>query len=300
MLASLTQEAGYSSSSAVNVEDVPPPKLLLKYPPLAYILNTYLHLFNFLKDFPLTTTYDSIQKALQQHFHSLVKYLIDHSSAIRDRGAKYFGEGYMSNLGVTRPKPVGSNAGNKEGPKVVDKMDLLYSNAIAFTLLPHIYFCMEICFQRVTPVALKAYLSRFQQINAQIMQSYNTSTSRRDTTTEDKPILKDLQLAKELFGPIITAQMDEFWKDLAEAKLVDKVVVAAAPERKLNFAKPIISVSTTHVSKDVTAVAKENEEDSEVKTMTSEATVEGENSFKSVTESNQSEEDINDPKDKSD
>ena len=111
------------SFTAAATDELSAPQSLMKYPPLAYLVNALLGCLNFLRECPLLTVSggwgsvsrnqktifrfflrmqvrDDVLQILGSFVGEICAFLCDQKLTIRNLGKKYFGDGYMrENLG---------------------------------------------------------------------------------------------------------------------------------------------------------------------------------------------------------
>jgi len=79
----------------MSTDEFSAPQLLMKYPPLAYLLNCLLHCLNYLRECPLVTTKEDLLLLLCRFVESVSAFVVEKAADIRRLGEKYFGDGYM-------------------------------------------------------------------------------------------------------------------------------------------------------------------------------------------------------------
>lgn len=191
---------GEAKTSKTVVEDIAPPAILMKYPPLAFFLNNCLTALNYFREFSLVTIYESVSEVFLSSFERLVDNLMENCLVIRERGNKFFGEGYMSNLGTTVAVGRPSNATKK----VTEKLDCLYAQSIAFDLIPHLLFCLLLSFRKLSFSTIKAFQLKNQSL-----------------VTNNKHVLNDMRQGKELLGAALAKRVEKIWNSLLQGKLLD-------------------------------------------------------------------------------
>jgi hypothetical protein len=191
-----------------NMEDVAPPALLMKFPPLAFFLNNSLTLLNFFREFPLRTIFEAVAELFLSYFEKITVFLVENSNIVREKGNKYFGEGFMSSLGERGG--VGSGKGKATGTTPAttgEKLDCLYAEALSFDLFPHLLVCLLISFRKISSSAvLRSYLSRVRGADH---------------------FMADLRVGKELLslgsegkGGSLASELEALWQSFSEAKLL--------------------------------------------------------------------------------
>jgi Dor1-like family len=127
-------------------EDVPAPSSLLAFPPLAYLLNSFLSGFNLLRECPVLRLRDEILEKLSSVLEECCMYLIQHSESIASRGAKYLSDkskGKISDSGM--------------------KLNEMYAMKVMNEFIPHVLACFEHVFpsQKVVGKKGKAVAIKF-------------------------------------------------------------------------------------------------------------------------------------------
>jgi hypothetical protein len=219
-----------TSSITASENDFSPSSSLMKYPPLVFFLNNCLLALNYYRDFPLVTLYHEICLIFHSYFQKILSYLVENHLMIREKGNKYFGEGYMSNLGTSSTTSSSSKSATKNNPKatnsstvvplttITEKLDCDYAESIACDIIPHIYTCLLLSFRKLTFSTIKSYCLK-HNFSASTSGSSSTTTHSLNTS---KHFLNDLKQSKELFGIEITSYIEEYWKLLLSSKLLDE------------------------------------------------------------------------------
>ena len=78
--------------------------MLLRYPPLAFLLNAVLGCLNFLRDCPILTARDDVLAVLAAFLGDVAAFVAQQRTAIRSAGKKYFGDGFMRDFAAQRGK----------------------------------------------------------------------------------------------------------------------------------------------------------------------------------------------------
>jgi len=108
----------------------------MRFPPIAYLLNSLLTHMNYIRECPLVTTEQPALQLLVSVFRNICAFLVQKAAEVRNVGDKY--------LGGTRGKKV--PAKSTADDKTADHMDALYAQALAQELLPHLLLCFESIF----------------------------------------------------------------------------------------------------------------------------------------------------------
>ena len=119
----------------------------MRFPPIAYLLNSLLTHMNYIRECPLVTTEQPALQLLVSVFQNVCTFLVQKAAEVRSVGDKY--------LGGTRSKKTATKAAADD--KKADHMDALYAQALAQELLPHLLLCFESIFN-VNPTRRDARL----------------------------------------------------------------------------------------------------------------------------------------------
>jgi hypothetical protein len=106
-------------------DEIPYPVSLMSYPPLAFLLNSILIGFNFVRECPINNIRDIVLSELSKYLIEAVDCFIKLSNDINKRGMKYL-----------------SNKSNDAQIQSIS-MDILYSNSFMFDIIPHILCCYD-------------------------------------------------------------------------------------------------------------------------------------------------------------
>lgn len=143
---------GSVNKARVGLDEVSSPTELMSYPPLAYLLNSVLGVFNFLRECPLTTAREALLGELSVVLQDCCKFLLSAATEVKARGVKYLSKStsLASAFGGDRTKassgpssattPVPAPAPGGAGDRSLDRM---YARAVCFELIPHILACFE-------------------------------------------------------------------------------------------------------------------------------------------------------------
>lgn len=145
---SLSSSAGIGSTSgpghSENELEIPP--TLMKFPPLAYLLNCILSCLNFVRECPLLTVRTPVLQALEGLFGDLAAYLVEKAVDVRTLGSKYVND-VLSSVKKGTKSRLGAGAATTaalgEEGEIEKNMDVLYAQALAFDLFPHVLLCFE-------------------------------------------------------------------------------------------------------------------------------------------------------------
>lgn len=122
------------------------PQNLMKFPPLAYLLNCVLTCLNFVRECPLLTVKQPVLQAVDQLFHEVCQYLVDKAVDIRNVGSKYSGDilnnAKKGNKAINR-STMSSDDISSSTDAVEQNMDVLYAQSVAYDMFPHVLLCCE-------------------------------------------------------------------------------------------------------------------------------------------------------------
>jgi hypothetical protein len=249
---------GASSFGTSNISDVTDelaaPLVLMRYPPLAYLLNCLLSSLNYIRECPLVTVKEEVGAALQAAFEELSAYLVDRSTDVRELGSKYFGDGYMrQTLNLFGAK--GGDAGGSASSQGVseEKMDKEYAMAMAHELFPHLLICLETIFNP-NLTNFMAKIKKFKMQMAHARGSANSSTSSSSATAPSGGfLLSSAGEGKELLGLTLFARMEGAWAVMARGGLLP--TASSAPP---SAAPSAYTPSTATATATATAAAAAN------------------------------------------
>lgn len=109
----------------------------MRFPPIAYLLNCLLTHMNYIRECPLVTTEVPALQLLVAMFQNICAFLVQKANEVRTLGEKYL-DGARGGK-----KPSKSSA---DASKKAETMDVLYAQALAQELLPHLLLCFESIF----------------------------------------------------------------------------------------------------------------------------------------------------------
>lgn len=180
-------------------KEIPYPQILLKFPPLSFLLNAIISLLNFLRECPLCSLHESSLDMLFSVFMTVGRHIVDNFADIRMRGSKYFGDGFMTNLGVrieSKLYGLGSHQGksNPTSNVVVDKYDQLLVEAFLFDLVPHVVLCHEGIFAIIQYPTVVALHSKLPSSSAGKLKHLWSLIGEGIFSASTMSRLKDLQL----------------------------------------------------------------------------------------------------------
>ncbi len=186
--------------------EIPYPQYILKFPPLAYLLNSILTLFNFLRECPLITIRESCLKMLFKFFSEMRDFIIENFSDIRHRGSKYFGDGFMTNLGTTGIKMYGATTHIATNRATNEKYDMLLVEAFTLDFIPHLILSLECMFGTIQFPTIMALHSKLP------------------TTSKVEHIHLMSFVGKGIFSASIALSLHRLLQPFLEAKLIEAEV----------------------------------------------------------------------------
>lgn len=160
LAASSASDASATPAKAKPSDELASPRNLLMYPPLAYLLNSFMSCLNYVRDCPLAALKQVVLECIDTHCSDLAKFLVDVSPDMRLRGSKYLeklssGSGKLSKTagGTAGSGPRGTehsqNTASAENISVEDgklTLDVQYGLAMGDALIPHIFRCFLIIY----------------------------------------------------------------------------------------------------------------------------------------------------------
>ena len=72
-------------------DEVAPPMVLLAYPPIAFLLNAVLAIFNFIREVPINILQDSVLSHLDDFFMEMGEFIIENKLLLKNKSIKYLG-----------------------------------------------------------------------------------------------------------------------------------------------------------------------------------------------------------------
>eukprot|EP01038_Epipyxis_sp_PR26KG_P004225 gene4225-6001_t len=197
------------TNNSKSNDELGAPSSVLKYPPVAYLLNCLLVNLNYLRECPLVTTKEAVLNCLISYFQSIAKHLVDNASSIRQLGTKYYGDGYMRDFNNNNPNnPVVKGIKSKQESNnlqasatsaVVEYMDHTYAKAFAYELIPHILVCYETVYQ----------LNNFQSI-----------VSKSSDNKIIYATMKNINDYREILTPVSIKKLENLWNLLIKDGLL--------------------------------------------------------------------------------
>ena len=115
-------------------KEVMAPQVLTEFPPLAYLLNSFLHALNLLRECPLASLRGDVLLTIRGVMLAASEIFVKEAAGLREKGERYLAHG------------VGENK-EDHGEQNKTKMDEMYAEAIGCELFPHIVLCLDSVFQ---------------------------------------------------------------------------------------------------------------------------------------------------------
>ncbi len=128
-LAGLPLRGGGEGGGGDGDGEVPAPRDLSRYPPLAFLLNAILYQLIFLRECPLMTVQSEIGRLLKQLLVRASEHLVKVTANIAEKGARYL-----------------EKVSHGQGQEAEGGMGQLYAKAFAFDLAPHALACLDCIF----------------------------------------------------------------------------------------------------------------------------------------------------------
>jgi hypothetical protein len=211
----------------------------MRFPPLAYLLNSLLTHMNLLRECPLVTTEAPALEAVFALFEELGAYVVSKSTEVRKLGEKY-----LSTL-KGQDKMKKSTSGEADGKS--EPMDRMYAQAMAQELLPHVLICFESIFAS-NPTRLEAKL---RAVRARDQRRTATGNSRALAC-----LVGNLHDAKDLFEAETVDRLEKVWAALVQGGLLAEstlsrsapaapAVPSVAAVRSAPVAAPVVSAAAT-------------------------------------------------------
>lgn len=198
----------------------------MRFPPIAYLLNSLLTHLNYIRECPLVTTEQPVIAAVFAVFQNVCAYLVQKSADVRQVGDKYLGSSKTD-------KRKTSAAGDSAGATKREPMDHLYAQAIALELVPHVLLCIDTIFG-----AQSARLdAKMKALKAKELRrsAANTSSSAGAPATAPAGSAKlvclvtSLYDARDLLGGEVLEQVQCCWELLVQGGLLQAEVLNRQP-----------------------------------------------------------------------
>lgn len=250
--ASSTSSSTEGKANMSNLGDIPAPKCLLYYPPLAYLCNAYLQILGYLRDCPLNYCYGKILALLGDCFASISDVLVEYAHLIRSKSIKYF----MNNTGNA---PGAKYAATTATSNTVD-LAKQYATAFAFDCAPHIFLCFELIFCQLSPLTTQLHLTRYQQ--AQATYYHQQSSSSPSATMPHFITEIHATKTKDLFLPPYLQYLEKYWKTLAQHNLLSNECLAKPKANPIILPKKIDDTQSESAKENlINEVSKESKEE---------------------------------------
>jgi hypothetical protein len=212
------------SASSVSTQggELVAPELLMRFPPLAYLLNGLLTQMNYLRECPLVTTEQRAMECVLQLFRDICAHLVDKAAEVRKLGEKYL----SAPLRGSANKRTAGKSQEGEGAT----MDRLYAQAIAQELLPHVL----VCFETIYSPGGSRLESKLRAVKA---RDVRRSAGGRSTGAL-QCLVSTLYDARDVFGTESTGHLEAVWTVLVRGGLLtEDALSTAAP------APPVVPAS---------------------------------------------------------
>lgn len=242
----------FGAGNGDNADELAAPLALMRYPPLAYLMNCLLSSLNYIRECPLVTVKSAVGEALQTVFEELSTYLVERSTDVRELGSKYFGDGYMrQTLNL-----FGSKGGDGSGHGVVEeKMDKEYATAMTHELFPHLLICLETIFNpNVTN--FMARVKKFKMQMAHSRGAMGSGSSNASSSSASTPVggflLTSAGEGKELLGLTLFSRMEGAWAVLVKGGLLPPTPTASVLPTAPTHTPAVISATATTTTPSIT------------------------------------------------
>lgn len=221
-----------TSGSASAQGELAAPHLLMRFPPIAYLLNSLLTNLNYIRECPLVTTELPALAAVFAVFQNICAYLVQKSSEVRHAGEKYLG---ASKLDKKKTKTSGdtTNAGAAEKK---EPMDHLYAQAIALELLPHVLLCIDTIFGAQSArldakmKALKA--KELRRSSAATVSGSSAPATSAAAGLKLTCLVSSLYDARDLVDGEVLDQVQRCWEVLVQGGLLQAEVLSRQPAQQ--------------------------------------------------------------------
>jgi len=201
-----------------NTVELAAPVLLLRFPPLAFLLNSFLSQINYLRECPIVTLEQPTADLLFAVFADVGAFIVDKKEDIRRLGAKYFtGGGVLKDLPQStghhrrrREDTIASAATAADSDSGEASMDQLYGRVVALELMPHVLFCFDTIFN---PNTVKVD-SRMKLLESRTAQKSAGPPSLQY-------LVRNLWEARDFLDVDVVDQLESVWGGLVRGGLVE-------------------------------------------------------------------------------
>eukprot|EP01034_Spumella_vulgaris_P021669 gene21669-27710_t len=213
------QAAHQSSSASITApvmtadNELSTPDSLMRFPPLAYLANSVVTTLNFLRECPLVTVKSCVLQEILNLSNELSVFIASKSTEICKAGTKYLSEDQSKGAGG---KSKVSSASSNLSAVAAPTMSVLYGQAVALDLFPHLLLCLEAIY---SPSAHKI-VERVR--NFKLKHAFNSSSKPNQQSSY--LVMSGAQGA-ELLGKALFAKLNEScWRTLQSAELLQITV----------------------------------------------------------------------------
>ena len=241
------QAANAASKDISGSGELAAPQALMRFPPIAYLLNCLLTHMNYIRECPLVTTEQPALQLLVAMFQNISAFLVQKANEVRTLGEKYLDGGRGGKK--TSAKSSGADASKK-----ADTMEVLYAQALAQELLPHLLLCFESIFNTnavrkdARSKALKAKELRRSSSHAQNPTA--PISLAHPSGTRLVCLVQSLYDAQDLFDSEGLSRLEAVWSVLEKGGLLGAEVlqrqapVTHAPVPAAPIVPPSVPTST--------------------------------------------------------
>lgn len=207
------------------------PHLLMRFPPIAYLLNSLLTQLNYIRECPLVTTEQPALAAVFAVFQNVSAYLVQKSTEVRQSGERYLGASKLDR------KKTKAAVGEPASVEKKEPMDHLYAQAIALELLPHVLLCSDTIFSAQS-VRLDA---KMKALNAKELRRGTAASAggggsgpagATSGTSKLSCLLTSLYDARDLVDVEVLEQVQRVWEVLVQGGLLQGDVLNRQPPQQ--------------------------------------------------------------------
>lgn len=202
--------------------DLKCPLQILSFPPLCLLLNAFLSTLNMLRACPLGLVYDDCCSLITSALSDIITHLVDHSSDLQSRGAKYLNDPLSSSSANQSSRGKATKKQTSESLRPCH-LNMLYAETLCFDFIPHVLFCLEVVFGRCSRDHLHTYEA--------LLQSSRNPTSA-SASGEHKHAIVDKKTLDRVFGgdfAPIGSVVAQLWQRIVENKLLSSDPLATTP-----------------------------------------------------------------------
>jgi hypothetical protein len=198
-------------------DEIAAPLEVMKFPPLAYLLNCVLIQLNFLRECPLLTAKEFILRLFANFFIDICDFVMENTNEIKKKSDKYLYDLYASKTASSQNYN-NTNNNNKQqqhsenhDKKQVIYLDVLYQQNLLKNIIPHILICFETIFCS-NPSSTSNNAVTVKYLN--ILKSRNNNVNLSSDNKHDLHfhyVLNNIQECKEVLNATSFQILEHCW-----------------------------------------------------------------------------------------